>query len=171
MYKNKSGITIVSLIITIVILLVLVSVTVYTGTGVIKQASLQNVNTNMMLIQAKARTISEQAKFHKDDEGNVDTNAYKGVNIANTEKMNEIASAKVIDKINMLINDNVIEDASKCYLLSKEDLASMGLEKVDIDDGYIVNYETVEIIYVRGFENNGETYYKMSDIKNVVVEQ
>lgn len=171
MCKNKNGITIVSLIITIVILLILASVTIYTGTGVMKQANFQTINTNMMLIQAKAKTISEQAKFNKDDDGNIDTNIYKGINITDNDKMNEMANSKVIEKINKLINDNVIEDASKCYLLSKEDLESMGLEKIDIDDGYIVNYETGEVIYVRGFENSGATYYKMSDIKNVIIEQ
>lgn len=170
MYKNKNGITIVSLIITIVILLILVSITVYTGTGVMKQANLQTVNTNMMLIQAKTKTIAEQAKFYKDEEGNPDTSVYKGTNISD-EEINNVTSNKIKEKINKLINDNVIEDTSKWYLLSKEDLSSMGLEKIDIEDGYIVNYENDEIIFVKGFENEGTTYYKMSDIKNVTIEQ
>lgn len=170
MYQNKNGITIVSLVITIVILLILVSVTVYTGTGVIKQANLQTVNTNMMLIQAKTKTIAEQAKFYKDEEGNPDTSVYKGTNLSD-ENINNIISNKIKEKINKLINDKVIEDTSKWYLLSKEDLSSMGLEKIDIEEGYIVNYEEEEIIFVKGFENEGNTYYKMTDIKNVTIEQ
>ncbi len=171
MYKNKNGITIVSLVITIVILLMLVSVTVYTGTGVIKQAHLQTVNTNMMLIQAKAKTIAEQAKFNKDEEGNINTDIYKGTNIADTEKISQIVSNKVNGKISKLVNDNIIEDASKWYLLSKEDLSSMGLEKIDIEEGYIVNYETEEIIYVKGFNTNGTDYYKLSDMKNLTIKE
>lgn len=170
MYQNKNGITIVSLVITIVILLILVSITVYTGTGVIKQANLQTVNTNMMLIQAKTKTIAEQAKFYKDEEGNPDTSVYKGTNLSD-ENINNIISNKIKEKINKLINDKVIEDTSKWYLLSKEDLSSMGLEKIDIEEGYIVNYEEEEIIFVKGFENEGNTYYKMTDIKNVTIEQ
>ena len=64
MKKNQKGITIVSLVITIVILLIIGGVTVTVGTSVIKQATLKTVNTNMMLIQAKAKTIAEQAKFN-----------------------------------------------------------------------------------------------------------
>lgn len=162
MYKDKNGITIVSLIITIVILLILVSVTVYTGTGVIKQANLQTVNTNMMYIQAKAKTIAEQAKFNKDEAGNIDVTVYKGT------VLSDVSENK---RINKLIDDKVIEDASKWYLLSKEDLSSMGLEKIDIEEGYIVNYETEEIIYVKGFNTNGTDYYKLSDMKNLTIEE
>lgn len=126
--KNKQkGITMVSLVITIVVMIIITGVTVYTGTGVIKQATLQNVNTNMMLIQAKAKTIAEQAKFNKD------TSNYKGTCIM------DVSDNKKIDE---LVNKGVIEDVSKYYLLSQYDLFSMGLEKIDFEDGYIVNYDT-----------------------------
>lgn len=154
MNKSQKGITIVSLIITIIILLIIGGVTVYIGTSVIKQATLQTVNTNMMLIQAKTKTIAEQAKFN----GNQDN--YKGT------VLSEVSGNKKIDK---LLQTGIIEDTSKYYLLSKDDLVSMGLEKIEIEDGYIVNYETEEVIYVKGYENEGVTYHKLNDMKNVVI--
>ncbi len=154
MKKNQKGITIVSLVITIVILLIIGGVTVTVGTSVIKQATLKTVNTNMMLIQAKAKTIAEQAKF------NNNTDNYKGIILS------EISGDKKVDKV---LDAGIIEDASKYYLLSKDDLVSMGLEKIEIEDGYIVNYETEEVIYVKGYENDGITYYKLTDMKNVTV--
>lgn len=154
MKKNQKGITIVSLVITIVILLIIGGVTVTVGTSVIKQATLKTVNTNMMLIQAKAKTIAEQAKF------NNNTDNYKGIILS------EISGDKKVDKV---LDAGIIEDASKYYLLSKDDLVSMGLEKIEIEDGYIVNYETKEVIYVKGYENDGITYYKLTDMKNVTV--
>lgn len=153
--SNQRGITIISLVITIIMLLILASVTVYTGDNVIKHAKLQTINTNMMLIQVKVKTIAEQAKFNKD------TSNYKGTVITDVSSDN---------KISELINNGVIEDTSKYYLLSKSDLDSMGLEKIDIEDGYIVNYDTEEVIYVKGFEHDGTTYYKLSDMKQLTID-
>lgn len=151
---NQKGITLLSLVITIIVLLVIGSVTIYTGSNIIKKASLQTINTNMMLIQAKVKTISEQAKFNKD------TSKYKGTKVS-----------EVIDneKIEELVTNKVIEETEKSYLLSQEDLNQMGLEKVKVEDGYVVNYETDEVIYVKGFEANGELHYKLSQMKNLSI--
>lgn len=155
--KNSSekGITLTTLVITIIVIAIIASVSVYVGTDIIKQANLQNVNTNMMLIQAKVKTISEQAKFNKD------TSNYKG------KKLIEVVGNKKIDE---LVSNNIIEDQEKYYLLSQDDLNEMGFEKIQIEDGYIVNYDTNEIIYVKGFEANKQTYYKLSEMKDLKLE-
>lgn len=152
MNQNNKGITLVALTLTIIILIIITSVTVYTGTNIIKQVSLQNTNTDMMLIQAKVKTIAEQAKFNKDNSN------YKGTPLV------QVLDNKKTDK---LVDEGIVEDITKYYLLSKSDLDSMGLEKIDIADGYLVNYENEEIIYVRGFQKDDNTYYKLSDIKNL----
>ena len=152
MNQNNKGITLVALTLTIIILIIITSVTVYTGTNIIKQVSLQNTNTDMMLIQAKVKTIAEQAKFNKDNSN------YKGTPLV------QVLDNKKTDK---LVDEGIVEDITKYYLLSKSDLDSMGLEKIDIADGYLVNYENEEIIYVRGFQKDYNTYYKLSDIKNL----
>lgn len=152
MSKNSKGITLVSLVITIILLMLITSVTVYTGSNVIKQVNLQNVNTDMMLIKAKVKTMEEQAKFNKDNSN------YKGTPLI------DVHDNKKIDK---LVDEGIVEDITKYYLLSKEDLNSMGLEKIDIADGYLVNYESEEIIYVRGLKKDDNTYHKLSDIKDL----
>ena len=154
--KNNKGITLSALVITIVILIIITSITWYTGSNIIKQVNLQNVNTDMMLIKAKVKTISEQAKFNKDNSN------YKGTPLSN------VLDNKKIDK---LVDEGIVEDITKYYLLSKDDLNNMGLEKINIADGYIVNYENEEIIYVKGFENEGKTYYKLSDMKDLTIEE
>lgn len=156
MNKNSKGITLVALVLTIIILMIITSVTVYTGSNIIKQVSLQNINTDMMLIQAKAKTIAEQAKFNKDNSN------YKGTPLI------QVLDNKKIDK---LVDEGIVEDITKYYLLSKDDLNSMGLEKVDIADGYLVNYENEEVIYVKGFKNGDKVYYKLSDMKDLKVEE
>lgn len=152
MYKNQRGITIVSLVIMVVLILIISSITIYTGRKVINRANHQTIFTNMMLIQAKVKTLAEQAKF------NNDTSNYRGT---------ILSSVTTNEKIDKVLNAGAIDDINKYYLLSKEDLKSMGLEKIKIEDGYLVNYETEDIIYVKGFERDGITYYKLSDAKTV----
>lgn len=151
---NQKGITIVMLVITIIVLIIITSITVYTGGNIIKKANLQTINADMLLIQVKAKTIQEQANF------NNDTSNYKGTVLTN------ITGNKDIDKVK---NAGAIDNAQDCYYLSKEDLESMGLGKINYDLGYIVNYNTEEIIYVKGFENDGTTYYKLSELKNLSI--
>lgn len=155
MKMNQKGITLTTLVITIIVIAILASVTVYTGIGIIKQANLQNINTNMMLIQAKTKTIAEKAKFNKD------TSLYKGTKLA------DVSGNKKIDE---LITNNIIENKENSYLLSGADLKEMGLEKIKVEEGYIVNYETDEIIYVKGFEANNQVYHKLSEMKELKVE-
>lgn len=148
---NEKGITMVTLVITVIVLIIITAIGVGTGSEIIKRADLQNINTNMMLIQAKVKTISEQAKFNKD------TSNYKGT------KVSEISGNEQIDKL-------PITDKENCYLLSQTDLDSMGLEKITIDEGYVVNYNTNEIMYVKGFETDDTIYYNLTDMKNLSLE-
>ncbi|MCI8481623.1 MAG: hypothetical protein HFJ27_00575 [Clostridia bacterium] len=153
--NSIKGLTITTLVITIIIMIIIASITIYTGIEIMKQANLQNINTNMMLIQAKTKTIAEQAKFNKD------VSNYKGT------KITQVTENK---KIENLISNNIIENNEKYYLLSQVDLNEMGLEKIDVGDGYIVEYETNEIIYVKGFEIKNQTYYKLSEMKDIDIE-
>lgn len=155
MKTNEKGITIVSLVLTIVVLGVLTAVTVNAGGSILKQVQLQNINTNMMLIQAKVKTISEQANFNKD------TSIYKG---------NVVSDVSGNKNIQELVDNGVIDDTSKYYVLWQEHLKDMGLEKIDVEDGYVVNYDTQEIIYVKGFEHDGTTYYKLSDMRILTID-
>ena len=58
---NNKGITLVALVITVIVLLIIASIVVYTGTDTIKNANLQSLKTNMLLIEAKGREYVENA--------------------------------------------------------------------------------------------------------------
>ena len=34
----------------------------------------------------------------------------------------------------------------------------------------MVNYDSEEVVYVKGFEHEGTTYYKLSDMKNLSID-
>lgn len=152
--KNQKGITLTMLVVTIIILIILTSTTVYVGTNIIDRTNLQNLNTNMLLIQAKVKTIGENSKFNKDEA------QLKG------KKVSEITDN---EKITKLIQEGIVEASDKYYLLSQEDLEQMGLEKIQIEEGFLVNYEAEEIIYVKGFKVDQTYHYKLSDTKNLVI--
>lgn len=153
--KKERGITLTMLVITIVILAIIVSITVYVGSNMIEKTNLQNLNTNMLLIQAKVKTIGEDSKFNKNEA---------------TLKGQKVSQVTQNQKIEELVNSQIIDTPDTYYLLSQEDLNTMGLEKIQIEEGYVVNYETAEIIYVKGFEANKTTYYKLSETKGLTIE-
>ena len=62
MRKNK-GITLISLTIMIIILIVLASVTMYYGNSIITETKIQDLVTNMLLIQATLKGNLEQYNF------------------------------------------------------------------------------------------------------------
>ena len=59
--KNRNdGITLVSLVITIVVLIILAGIGANSGIKTIKKAKLEEIKTNMLLIEAKAREYMEE---------------------------------------------------------------------------------------------------------------
>lgn len=150
--KKENGITLVAMALTVLIMGILASVTIYYATPIIKNTKLQNLNTNMLLIQAKAKTIGENAKFNNDE------TKYIG------QKLSENTSNETIAN---LINKGIVDVSNNVYLLTKEDLGKLGLSKIDYEAGYIVNYDTDEVIYVKGFKYENNVYYKLSDTKNL----
>lgn len=154
--KNKEkGITLIALIITILILLLLAGVTAKISTSVIKIMKIENVRTNLLLIQAKIRIIHEKNTFDEEE------NKLVGEKIEGEEKRNEIKNKYGVD----ITKDD--ETQYDFYKISADDLNEMNLEEVPYDDGYIVNYETEEVIYIKGVQDeDGTTYYSLSQIKS-----
>lgn len=152
--KKENGITLVALAITIIVMGILAGVSVLYATPIIQKTRLQDINTNMLLIQAKTKTIGENAKF------NNDTSKYVGQKISNIQSNNSI---------NELINKGIVNTSDNAYLLSETDLAQMGLNNIKYELGYIVDYDTDEVIYVKGFTHAGNTYYRLSETKTMKI--
>ena len=63
--NNNKGITLIVLTITIIVLLIIAGITIYTGSNLIQEAKIEDVKTNMLLVQAEMKNFVEQAKFEK----------------------------------------------------------------------------------------------------------
>ncbi len=153
--KKERGITLISLVITVLVMTILTSITIGYGGNLVKRADLQNINTNMLMIQAKTRAIGENARFNNDE------SKYIGI------KISDIAGNEMIQE---LIEKGIINTTENWRLLQQEQLDSMGLGKLNQERGYMVNYDTEEVVYVKGFEHEGTTYYKLSDMKNLSID-
>ena len=139
MLEKENGITMVMLIIMIIVMLIVAGIVVYEGTSTIKSAKKQSIYTNMLLIQAKARTIKDKVDFGED--------------------------AQVVGKI---INEEQKSkygiESDDSYELSQEDLYEMGVE-VSGDNEYIVDYDNDEVYYTKGIKDaDGNWHYSLTDI-------
>ena len=141
----------------VILLIILASVIIYTGGFVITTANLQSLKTNMLLIQAKERTLAEKALFEDDK------------SILKGEKLSEVNYPSIENLKNLGIISTEEEHYEDYYVWNSSILQEFSIDtKLEEGQYYIVNYNTDEIITTEGFEHkDGNTYYKLSDIKNL----
>lgn len=68
MTKDKNGITLVSLVITIIVMLIIFGVTITTGTKLLENSKKIKIQTNLYTVKSQAETLLEQYMF----DGNVE---------------------------------------------------------------------------------------------------
>ena len=145
--KAEKGITLVALVITVILMLILAGIGLHFGTEALEKSKLEDIKTDMISIQAKAKIIAEQYNF-KDIEELV------GTKIETQEEATTIG-----------ITDEEIENIY-LYKWSKEDLTNQGLSTID-GDKYIVKYDLdnpndCEVYYIEGF--NGK--HSLAELQN-----
>jgi len=142
MKQNQKGITIVGLLVTVIVIVTIAGVCIYTGKDIIEEAKLQQIKTNMLLIQAKSHFIEDKVTAGEDT-------TYIGTIISDGDERYAEYNITQTDPI-------------KFYELSAEDVKNdVGLGEIAVNDGdYLVDYETSEVIYTKGY--NGK--YKLSEI-------
>lgn len=179
--KKNRGITMVALVITIVVLLIIAGISIGAGNNAIKNSKLENLKTNMLLIEVKAKEQIENAKFRLGTSFDKATEEEK-TNRVNTAKSEftgeEIVDGKIFNNNTKITTEKIQEDNTKnntyYYKLSTQNLIDMGLKNVKSDekDGYyIVKYDlknsTIEIYNTEGFDDEGNVVYSLTDIKQV----
>ena len=158
--NKQIGITLISLTITIVVLIIIASITVYVGKDLINEANLQDLRTNMLLIQAEAKKGLEEASFQNCTDL---SKAEEKDLIIGTREM----SPEIQQKIPTEYAEKVL------YYISEEDLEKMGLKDIKQDDKegyYFVEYNlqeiSVEVINSVGYQGK----YTLTDLNKLVDE-
>lgn len=153
--KDTKGITLIALVITIIVLALITGVSLNIGSQLFSNVNLKTLDTNMLLIQAKVKVISEKNQFDENT-------PLKGTKVA------DITGDVDIDKLK---NEGIINESDSSYqsyyLWNQNILDEEGLDSIKLksNEKYIVNYETEEIVYFPGYEHtDGKTYYRLSDL-------
>lgn len=163
--EQNHGITLISLVITIIVLIILAGITVYNGTSTIKKAALEEVRTNLLLIQAKAREYVEEANFKMGP--SPDDNKKQEVRTEIYETKAKLAKSVQNGSISSKI------PVSDCYTLTEEALTEWGLNKIELktDEFYLIQFDDtnamVEVYYSKGYDDNGVMKYSLTEIDKI----
>lgn len=173
--RSNKGITLAVLVITIVVLLIIASISIGTGNKVIKSSELENMITNMLLIEAKALECVEEVNFklgpnnQKIDEiTSIRENVYEygNDNSAKLKKISELNS----ERPDITIPSEIPQDET-VYWVTEETMQKWGINKIKLLEGeaYLIKFnETeakVEIYNTLGF--NGK--YSLTDINEIEI--
>ncbi len=155
--KNK-GITLIGLTITIIILIIIAGISVNAGTNIIKKAKLEELKTNMLLIQAKAKEYVEEANFKigKDPD---------------ESKIQQVRDQIYIEKAHLeYVNEtNVSFDTTDCYELNEQTYKDWGLNEIKLDENekYLLKFDennlAVQVYNTKGY--NGK--YSLTEIEDI----
>lgn len=143
--KKNSGISLMSLVITIVVMLILAGVSIYYGTR-------ENISTAYSTdMYTEILNVSEatQQRFLTN---RLDSIRYPLVGTPLTN-----SSPKVV---------NTVSYGEGWYLLSPAQTSELNLENVTNE--YIINYSTGEVVSLKPIIYEDEEYYTMEDIKKVL---
>ncbi len=153
--EKQNGVTIPVLVIGIVIIIAIVSVIVHYAEDMVQENRLQDLRTNMLLIQAETKKDLEEVCFQT---ANLDTKKEEDLT-----KMNEIKNENLKGT---LVQGSEIENSipqeitidENCYYLDEKNLNEIGVKDLNSNEyGYfIVKYDfsniTVEVMNTKGYE-------------------
>lgn len=161
--KKEKGVTLIALTITIIVLLIIAGIAIYSGRETIQKANLEALRTNMLLIEAKAKGVVEEANFQlgpdfqKESEiGTIRNDLYVTEN-----KLQKLSDSGITVSSGIPTGDNV-------YVFTQETASLWALDNVysELEDGeyYIIEFNereaTVEIYNTIGYQG----YYSLTDI-------
>jgi len=157
--KSEKGISYTKLLI---IFAIIVAIGIGIGfyiKGIVEKENYESIKTNMLLIQAKAKVIKGDADMK------ADKTVYKGYQLSNLPEGFDIQE---------FLNKGLIakDDYQYYYILNQQCLNDMGLSDIILkkDEYYVVDYDTSEIYYTKGFTDNyGMTFYKLSEFKEITL--
>ena len=168
--RSNSGVTLAVLVITIIVMIIIITVSVNVGKDIIKKSKVQTLETNMLTIQAKAKSYAEEIEAkvwaYSGSEKDTKRNAK-----FEEKKMWCVEQADISHFLDYVSNDEIQEDPVAYWVKSGsgEALEVMGLDDIK-DEQYIVifskiNYKQMDVIYPEGVTYGGNSYYTLSALQ------
>ena len=160
---KQNGVAIPVLIIVIVIIMVIASVIVHYVNEIVEENRLQDLRTNMLLIQAETKKDLEEVCFQT---ANLDAKKEEDLAKINEVKQENLKGVPVQGtEIEKSIPEGITVDEN-CYYLDEKILKDMGVKESDSEKygNYIVKYDfeniKVEVINTKGYEGQ----YTLTDL-------
>ena len=144
--SNTSGITLISLVITIIVMLIIAGISVTAGLDSVRNTKKTAFITELEIIQEKVNTIYEKRKLNKED-------------IAYYNSLGQDVSVVDESKLTEVLN-GISQEGYRYF--SKEDLSQLDLS--DIAQDVIINFDTRDVRSITGIEIDGTIYYCLTDI-------
>lgn len=149
--KNKKGITLVSLIITIVVLLILASIATYSGISVIKSSSLTAFTTELKIMQTQVNAMYETEKEKAKEYGKRITGNEQAIKIFKELK----------EKDPQFVNIDA-DDIEGYKYWDKDWIEELGIE--GIEQTFLINIEKRSVVSYEGFEYEGQIFYTLNQL-------
>lgn len=134
--KENKGITFIALILTVILLAIITSVSVSMGIGFMQSAKFENIETYLLLIQSKSKIMADKIAI-----GELDPDEIRG----DKQESGEYAG---------------------WYKLSQGDLNEIGVNKAKAEEGYYVNYDTLDVAYEKGVALDDILFTRLTQILN-----
>ena len=156
---NEKGVTLIALIVTIVVLLILAGISISAGSGTIKKAQLEELRSNMLLIQAKAKEYVEEANFKM----GINKKKKKKAEVRKAVYEDE-AKLKPAKGISAPSEIPVSEDT--CYQVTEDAMKLWGINGIELNDNeyYLINFNdtdaTLEVYNTQGYDGK----YSLTEI-------
>ena len=149
MLKNKNGVTLVVLILSVIIMLIIFGVTVTSGTDLLENADKNRLKSNLYLVKARAETLLEDYLFD------------------GTDNLGDEASSSQISGVGF-------DESSEEYIYRVWDTSKLEEEGISTDDvktaevfviQYDIENDSVDVASTVGTKNDdGSKVYILSEI-------
>lgn len=157
--ENESGKSTITLLIVTVLIMIGVVVLINYAQKMVEQTKLQDLETNMLLIQAEAKKGLEKVCFGTANLKETKEEDLKKINEVKQENLSGIIFSEVPEEIkNEIKKVPEFEFDDNCYYLDEAELEKMGIKEIDhnLYGYFIVKYDfekvTVEVINTKGYE-------------------
>lgn len=159
--KSQKGLTLVGTIFFVLIIAFIVFGVVYYVRMHTTKEELEDIKTDLLLVQAKVKKISSDYILEKKEEILIGT---KITDIKDEPAIQEFLNKNSID---------IEEKDKKYYAINQQNLDEMELPQVKLEEDayYIVEYTDGEVYYTKGYELAGSSYYDIDNIEELKLEQ
>lgn len=147
--KSNKGVTLIALTIIIIVMLILLTTMTYNGLQEIQDAQKKNFVTNLKMIREKVDLYADKGSEVYSNIGKTITDPDSKLSSEELERMKKVAR---------------LSDITRYKYMDSEEYKKMGLE--GIEDITLINFETREVISIKGVNIDNQSYYTLAEINS-----